>query len=118
MIKVPVSVEWVISVSRPIIHGATKPARLPKELITAIPTAAEAPPRKAVGRLQKSGRVLNPPAAPIVKPIIAITRSWLNSAAIIIPRPLMTAMAARCQRRSLRLSALREAAIMVTIAAA
>ena len=42
-------------------YGLRKPARLPIELIIAMPAAAAVPPRNAVGRLQNSGSVVRMP---------------------------------------------------------
>ena len=40
-------------------YGATKPARLPIELISAIPPAAAVPLRNAVGNVQNNGAIAN-----------------------------------------------------------
>src|SRR5438093_7053520 len=40
----------------PMAYGPAKPARLPIELISAIPPAAAAPDRNAAGNVQKTGR--------------------------------------------------------------
>src|SRR6266436_6040601 len=55
----------VTSLIRPTIEGPTKPARLPVELIKAMPPAAAAPSRKAGGIDQKGPAVLDRPAAAI-----------------------------------------------------
>ena len=46
-------------------NGPKKPARLPTELITAMPAAAAAPDRNAVGSVQNTGSTANTPNAPI-----------------------------------------------------
>src|ERR1700749_36424 len=46
----------VLSLIQPIAYGPKKPARLPSELIAAIPPAAAAPDRKAAGNVQITGR--------------------------------------------------------------
>src|SRR5262249_4449400 len=50
-VKLPVE-----SLIRPITDGPTKPARFPIELMMAMPPAAAAPDRKAVGSVQNTGR--------------------------------------------------------------
>ena len=42
-------------------NGPAKPARLPMELTSAMPPAAAAPEKKAVGSVQKTGKQANTP---------------------------------------------------------
>ena len=58
----------VASVSAPVMYGATKPARLPSELIYAIPAAAAVPVRKTLGSGQKTGSA---PKMPIAQSVTA-----------------------------------------------
>src|SRR5258705_339918 len=60
----PMSVDPVRSTSQPISHGPRNPARLPMELMSAMPAAAAAPARMAVGRHQNC-------ASEVVTPAIA-----------------------------------------------
>lgn len=59
----PVIVLPVNSLTQPISYGPPKPARLPIELINAMPPAAATPLKKAVGRVQNSPNAANPPIA-------------------------------------------------------
>src|SRR5690348_10076537 len=61
-VKLPVA-----SLIQPIAYGPAKPARLPIELITAMPAAAAVPDRTAVGNVQNTGSVPNTPQAPMAK---------------------------------------------------
>jgi len=72
---IPAFSDPVRSASAPVAYGATKPPRLPTELISPIPPAAAAPVRKRDGRAQKLGIALNTPIAVIVTGII--TKSGL-----------------------------------------
>ena len=53
----------VASERTPVTYGATNPERLPSELISAIPAAAAAPVRYAVGSAQKDGNAASTPQA-------------------------------------------------------
>src|SRR5262245_40492766 len=64
-VKLPVA-----SFIQPIAYGPAKPARLPIELITAMPAAAALPDKTAVGSVQNTGSVPNTPQAPMVNATI------------------------------------------------
>src|SRR3954466_15234914 len=70
----------------PIAYGPAKPDRLPIELMIAIPPAAPAPDRNAVGSVQNPGRHPNTPNAATEKAIILAVGSARKEAARI-PRP-------------------------------
>ena len=65
----------VASLIQPMTKGPKKPARLPIELIAAMPGAAAAPARNAVGRAQKIDYEAKRPKAPMVSAIIFIAGS-------------------------------------------
>src|SRR4051795_5912615 len=67
----------------PIAYGPAKPDRLPMELMTAIPPAAAAPDRNAVGSVQNTGRQPNTPNAATEKAIIFAVGSASSEAARI-----------------------------------
>src|SRR6185437_9061787 len=62
----PFEVEPVVSLTQPIRYGPPKPARLPIELISAIPPAAAVPDSHAVGSVQNTAKVQNTPMAATV----------------------------------------------------
>ena len=68
---IPLFVLWVKSLIQPTKYGLTNPARLPNELIKAIPAAAAVPPKMAVGRLQNNGKVVIIPSVATVSAHIA-----------------------------------------------
>ena len=65
----------VTSFSYPITYGATKPARLPIELISAIPPAAAVPLGNAAGNVQNNGAIANRPIAQTESEAILCTGS-------------------------------------------
>ena len=98
---------FVASLIIPIMKGAAKPERLPKELMNAMPAAAAAPPRKAVGMPQKTGSVDMMPMVAMVSP--TSDQAVLPCMATLITKPPAptTAATAECQRCSRWRSALR-----------
>src|SRR5271163_2370592 len=66
------SSECVIVFSHPTSAGLTNPARLPVELINAMPAAAPVPPRNDVGKAQNIGKAVITPEAASVRPSKAI----------------------------------------------
>src|SRR4051812_39716574 len=54
----------------PMAEGPIKPARFPREFMMAIPAAAAAPDRKAVGNVQKTGRTAKTPKPAIERQTI------------------------------------------------
>ena len=70
----------VESLIQPMAYGPAKPARLPIELISAIPPAADVPDRNAVGSVQKTGMLPKMPKPATEKAIIFMTGSsrWLR----------------------------------------
>src|ERR1700744_5988652 len=80
-------------------NGPANPSRLPIELTTAMPAAAAAPDRKAVGRVQNTGRQEKMPNPATQKGIIfSVGSSSIVEAAI--PAAAMNSGIAVCQRRS------------------
>ena len=94
-----------------------KPARLPSELMSAMPAAAPVPARKAVGKLQNSGSVVRMPIVPSVSAAIASVVLVCQTAESTSPIAPATAGMAMCQRRSRVRSALRATRIMAMTAA-
>ncbi len=72
----------------PITDGPTKPARLPIELMMAIPPAAAAPDRKAVGNVQNTGREPKMPNPATLNATIFAVGS-LRKAATVSPAAAM-----------------------------
>src|SRR5450830_794678 len=64
----PEETECVCILSQPISAGLTKPARLPVQLINAMPAAAPAPPGNAVGSAQNMATAVTTPIAPRLSP--------------------------------------------------
>src|ERR1700751_5658186 len=95
--------------------GSAKPARLPIELMIAMPAAAVAPDMNAVGSDQNSGAQVSTPAAAIDRDAIDTTVLSANEAAIVKPTAPASAGPIRCQRRSRRLSALWPITFITTI---
>src|SRR5690606_8579808 len=82
---IPASVLDVSSFSQPIAYELAKPARLPTEVIKAMPAAAANPPRKAVGSVQNNGNVLMMPI--VAKQNAAIARISLLEASTLPTSP-------------------------------
>src|SRR3954463_5581731 len=77
--------------------GATKPPRLPMELIRAMPPAAAAPPNSRVGRVQnKAGETISPAAA--THKAISATSGDGVSADVISATPASVALKAPMPR--------------------
>ena len=74
---------WMV----PTRNGLTKPAKLPRELMMAIPAAAAAPPRNAVGRGQNSGSELRMPAVARVSAAMPMTGRVRDEAGQDQPEP-------------------------------
>src|ERR1700753_2077371 len=94
------SVECVLSLTQPIKNGPRKPDRLPSELMTAMPAAAAAPERIAVGKHQNCEMVTTTQLVTTVSAIIATTRLWLKATATSHASAPIHAGAVICQRRS------------------
>src|SRR5262249_9545621 len=103
------------SLMAPIANGIRKPARLPIELIIAMPAAAAAPPRMEVGVLHDTGRADMMPIVHRVRPVMAAVT--LPLAVTLITRPIDPTghMMAVCQRGSRRRSALRAMRYIATM---
>src|SRR6266702_6641695 len=97
-------------------YGLAKPARLPIELMIAMPAAAVAPDMNAVGSDQNSGAQVSTPAAASERNAIDTTVLSANEAATVKPIAPNSAGTIRCQRRSRRLSALCPIRFITTIA--
>ena len=93
--------------------GATKPPRLPMELIVAIPVAAAAPDRNMVGILHNGGFAQ---LIPMFTRVNAAIRPTILSAPAAITRPTAAAIQAimTCQARSPVLSEWRDQRTMAT----
>ena len=76
------------------------PARLPTELITAIPAAADAPRRNAVGNVQNNGTTARIPIVAHVSASIPTVSLPVIRPAIASPKAPNSAPTTRCQRRS------------------
>ena len=94
----PRSVECVLSLITPMSSGIAKPARLPTELMNAMPIAAAVPPSREVGLLQKMGGADMMPIAAMVMPAIASMASAWNATPISRPTARTTHATAVCQR--------------------
>src|SRR5437762_12786813 len=84
---------------RPITYGPANPARLPIELISAIPPAAAAPDRNAAGNVQKTGRQPKIPKPATDNAAIFIVGSS-SAVEIAIPADATNSGNARWNRRS------------------
>src|SRR5471032_3321011 len=67
----PMRLSCVVTLSHPTAYGETNPARLPTQLIPAIPTATEVPARNDDGMLQNNDSADNMPAAATLNQITA-----------------------------------------------
>ena len=76
-VKLPVE-----SLIRPITDGPAKPARLPIELMMAMPPAAAAPDRKAVGSVQNTGRTPKMPNPATLNATIFAVGSFRKAATV------------------------------------
>ena len=95
----PMLVLLVRSLIHPTMKGLTKPARLPTELINAMPAAAAAPLKKAGGRHQNCARPVMMPIVAIVSVTIAQNGVCGTRVLAMSPTAPTTAGIAICQRR-------------------
>src|SRR5450830_283896 len=92
--------EPVLVLSAPIMYGATKPARLTIELISAMPPAAAVLARKAAGIDQNTGKAARMPIAASVSAHSAMTALPSVRPVRIRPTLAMSVAMALCMRRS------------------
>src|SRR5450756_2051462 len=101
----------------PIMKGAAKPARLPIELISAIPPAAAVPVRKTEDSDQKTGKAARMPVAPRLRANRASGALPSDSPVRARPTPPSRVAAAQWMRRSPVLSEWMPLAIMPIVPA-
>src|SRR5262249_20839358 len=94
--------------------GPKKPARLPSELIHAIPAAAAVPASSAVGIGQKRGKVARIPTVATLKPIIAASVLYLQRLLATMPAAPSKDATAKWTRRSPERSELRPKSTIAT----
>src|SRR5262245_63926942 len=99
---------------RPIAYGPAKPARLPIELISAMPPAAAAPERKAAGNVQNTGRQPKIPKPATDNAAIFIVGSS-NAVEAAMPADATNSGNARWKRRSILRSERRAQNTMLTV---
>ena len=80
--------------------GPTKPPRLPIELISAMPAAADRPPSSCGGIAQKTAASDRNPICAMVKPNTRIHGYGCEATATSRPTAVTAAHAATCNRRS------------------
>src|SRR5208282_1420238 len=92
--------------------GLTNPARLPVQLISAMPAAAADPPRKEVGSDQNIGSAVTIPTTAMIRPAIAIVVLAPACVHRMNPQAASRTGHTTCQRRSRVLSAWRPTTII------